>query len=139
MPLLRGHHLVCLNFFNGEGYDETFIKNLKTLLARVEEEEITISSGADDVCRSCPYLKEKKCLYAKNSDEDIMGMDAKALSFLALSHGDKVKWEELKDKTAKIFPEWFSLYCKECDWRNACEKNASFQKLKYLHRTKEQQ
>jgi hypothetical protein len=139
MPLLRGHHLVCLNFFDGEGYDEAFIKNLKNLMDRVEEEEITISSGTDDVCRNCPYLEGSRCLYSDNSDEEIMGMDTKALLLLSLSHGDKVKWDELKDKISKIFPEWFSLYCKECDWRNACEKNASFQKLKYLYRTKEQQ
>ena len=139
MPSLRGHHLVCLHFFDGEGYDEAFIKNLKNLLHRVEEEEITISSGADDVCKSCPYLKQSKCLYAENSDEEIIEMDTKALSLLALSHGDKVEWCALKEKIRKIFPEWFSLYCIECDWRNACEKNASFQKLKYLYRTKEQQ
>lgn len=139
MPLLRGHHLVCLHFFDGEGYDEAFIKNLKNLLSRVEEEKITISFGADDVCRSCPSLKENRCLYSKNSDEEIMGMDTKALSLLALSHGDKVEWSALKEKIRKLFPEWFSLYCKECDWRNACEKNASFQKLKDLHLIKEQQ
>lgn len=139
MPLLRGHHLICLNFFNGEGYDEAFIKNLKTILDRGEREEITISSGADDVCGNCTYLKEDRCLYSKSSDKEIKEMDAKALSLLGLSIGDKVKWGELKEKISKIFPEWFSLYCKECDWRNACEKNASFQKLKYLHRTKEQQ
>lgn len=129
MPLLRGHHLVCLNFFNGEGYDEAFIKNLKNLMDRVKEEEITISSGADDVCRSCHYLEKDRCQYLKHSDEEIMGMDAKALALLALSHGDKVKWNELKDKISKIFPEWFSLYCKDCNWRNACEKNAFLQKL----------
>ncbi len=129
MPLLRGHHLVCLHFFNGEGYDEAFIKNLKKILHRTEEEETTISFGADDVCTSCPYLKESRCLYADDSDEDILRMDTKALALLSLSNGDKVKWGELKDSAYKIFPEWFSLYCKECDWQNACEKNASFQKL----------
>ncbi len=139
MPLLRGHHLICLNFFNGEGYDKAFIKNLRNLLDRAEEKEITISFGADDVCRSCPYLEENRCLYSINSDEESMEMDRKAWALLALSHGDKVEWSALKEKIPKIFPEWFSLYCKECDWRNACEKNAFFQKLKYLHRTKEQQ
>ncbi|MBI5675499.1 MAG: DUF1284 domain-containing protein [Nitrospirae bacterium] len=139
MPLLRGHHLICLNFFNGEGYDEAFIKNLQNLLSRMEEEKITIFYGTDDVCINCPYLKENRCLYSENSDREIMEMDTKALALLALSHGDKVEWSELKEKIRKIFSEWFYLYCKECDWRNACEKNASFQKLKYLHRTKEQQ
>ncbi|MEW6715175.1 MAG: DUF1284 domain-containing protein [Nitrospirota bacterium] len=139
MPLLRGHHLICLNFFDGEGYDKAFIKNLKNLIDRVQEEEIIISSGADDVCISCPSIKENRCLYSENSDKEIIEMDTKALALLSLSHGDKVVWSTIKEKILKIFPEWFTLYCKECDWRNACEKNAFFQKLKYLHRTKEQQ
>jgi len=129
MPLLRGHHLVCLNFFNGEGYDEVFINNLKNLLDRVEEEDITISFGADDVCRSCSYLEANRCQHSKNSDEEIMEMDTKALTLLTLSHGDKVEWSALKEKLCKIFPEWFSIYCIDCDWRVTCEKNAFFQRL----------
>jgi len=129
MPLLRGHHLVCLHFFNGEGYDEAFINNLKNLSSLVEKEKITVSSGADDVCRSCHYSGEKRCLYSESSEEEIKGMDAKALSLLALSCEDKVIWLALKEKICRIFPEWFSLYCIECDWRKTCEKNVLFQSL----------
>ena len=129
MPSLRGHHLICLHFFNGEGYNEIFISNLRNILARAEEEEITVSSGADDVCASCPYLKEGRCRYEVDADEAIQEMDSKALALLRISRGDRVNWVELKNRINEIFPEWFSNYCMECNWKGACEKNAFFRQL----------
>ena len=127
MLKFRGHHLICLHFFNGEGYDETFIKNLRDILKRTSKEEITISSGADDVCAECSYLKNYRCCYSENADKEILEMDNKALELLGHSHNDTVRWEELENKIPGIFPEWFSLYCRECEWKGACEKNALFQ------------
>lgn len=130
MPLLRGHHLICLHFFNGEGYDEVFINNLQKILERAEGEEITISTGADDICRCCPYLKESKCRYTESSDKEIREMDTEALALLRLSHGDMVKWGELKNTIYRIFPAWHASYCLKCDWKYACEKGAFFQELR---------
>lgn len=129
MPLLRGHHLICLHFFNGEGYDEVFIKNLRDTLERASEGKIMISSGADDVCAACSYLKENRCGYSENADMEILEMDNKALALLGLSCGDRVGWDTVKNNIPSIFRKWFSLYCRECDWRGACGKNSSYRKL----------
>lgn len=129
MPFLRGHHLICLHFFSGEGHDEAFINNLKKTITRAETEAIIISSGSDDICGRCPYLEASKCFYAENADVAIKEMDSTALSLLDISIGDKVKWDELSERACKIFPEWFSLFCKECDWRNVCENNPIFRRL----------
>ena len=129
MLLLRGHHLICLNFFNGEGYDEAFIENLKHTLNLAEKEMITVSSGADSVCASCPNLKQNKCQYEENAEESIQQMDAKALALLGLSYNDQIGWDTLKNRIPEIFSEWFSLYCKECSWRGVCEKDAFYRKL----------
>ncbi len=133
MPALRGHHLICLHFFNGAGYDEAFIDNLRHTLSRAEKEVITVSSCADNVCKSCLNLKQNKCRYEENAEESIQEMDAKALALLGLSCNDQVKWDTLKSSIPEIFPKWFSLYCKECNWRAACEKDAFFWKLSEKH------
>jgi hypothetical protein len=130
MPKLRGHHLICLHFFQGQGYDEAFIKNLNNILDRVEEDRITISSGADDVCASCLYLKQGRCRQEENTDEVIPEMDFKALELLGVSPGDTVEWNTLRNRIPGKFSEWFSLYCRECDWKGACEKVGFFQRLK---------
>ncbi len=130
MPILRGHHLICLRFFHGEGYDEAFIENLGETLTLADKEEVSVSSGADDICKRCPWLKEGRCEYDGNADKEIRGMDSKALELLGLSPGSRIKWQTLRERIPGIFPVWFSLYCIECDWRRACEKDMLFKKLK---------
>ena len=56
---LRGHHLVCLHFFKGEGYNLEYVENLAYILKRAEAGDgIEVAAGADDVCNTCPSLKE---------------------------------------------------------------------------------
>lgn len=129
MPLLRGHHLICLHFFNGEGYNETFIKNLMHIMNRVENEMTTVSFGADNICTSCLHLNQSRCQSTENAEEEIREMDKKALELLELLPRDKVTWDEVKEKLPGIFSEWFSQYCLECKWKEACKKNDYFQKL----------
>ena len=129
MPILRGHHLICLRFFHGEGYDKTFINNLKKIIDLAEQDVITISYGADDVCKECVYLKKGRCESSDNADKAIRKMDIKALSLLGHSDGDKVKWVEMKDNVSRIFPDWYFQYCTECEWKKACEKDDYFKQL----------
>ncbi len=126
MPKLRGHHLICLHFFDGEGYDDAFIKNLEDTLPRAEDADVEIVPTADDVCAACYHLKEGRCMQSDNADEEIREMDAKALELLGFSVSDKVGWNVLQEKIPGIFNEWHSLYCADCDWRRVCEKNMFF-------------
>ncbi len=73
---LRGHHLICLNFFRGEGYSDDFIKNIYSVVGK---EKVEIVEGADDVCSRCPYLKENKCSNNEYTDEKILLQDKAAL------------------------------------------------------------
>lgn len=120
---LRGHHLICLHLFRGEGYDPEFIENLMKILERAEAgEAIVVSKGADDVCKMCPYLEERTCLYDKDSDAEMREMDKTALKLLGLRTEDEIRWLNIRKKLPDVFPEWAQKYCMECDWRWACEK-----------------
>ncbi len=130
MLSFRGHHLICINFFHGEGYDEAFIDNLRNILSRVEEEEITITVDADDVCSACLWLQGDRCEFDESSDQEMREMDERAIDLLGLSSGDKVHWYTIRKKLPSIFSHWFSLYCSDCDWKGACEKDRFFQELK---------
>jgi len=99
-------------------------------LRRTEEEEILISAGADDVCKSCPFLKDSRCRHDEDADEQIRAMDSKALGLLGLCPGEKVWWSTLRARILDLFSEWVALYCRECDWRDSCEKDGFFQELK---------
>ncbi len=130
MIKFRGHHIVCLNFFSGEGYDEVFVKNLKDVLQKVENEDIEVCDGADDICGKCPYLKDNKCQYDESADEEIREMDEMALSLLKIKQDARIKWHDVREKIPEIFPQWYANYCYDCDWVEVCKKNEFYQEFK---------
>ncbi|MEW6163387.1 MAG: DUF1284 domain-containing protein [Nitrospirota bacterium] len=122
---LRGHHLICLHFFSGKGYNSEFVSNLRKVLERAEAgEEIEVCSGADDICKKCPYLKEERCLYGRDAEDEIGEMDRRAIKLLSLKARRRVRWVDIKEKIPEILHEWSRDYCKECDWRKACGHRA---------------
>jgi len=130
MIIMRGHHLICLHFFRGEGYSPEFIGNLRGILQRAETgEPIKVISGADDICNVCPHLRGDNCFYANDSAQEIRGMDGKALELLARRVSDITLWPAIREKIPGIFHRWSEKFCKACDWRKACEKNAFFSQL----------
>jgi hypothetical protein len=126
---LRGHHLICLNFFKGEGYDELFVKNLEEILSKIEKEYIKVIEGFDDVCKSCPYLKDGKCQYEEGAEEKIREQDKVALDLLNIKEGKIITWEEIKNKLSEVFSQWYEKYCYTCDWLRTCETHQLFQNL----------
>lgn len=130
MARLRGHHLICLHFFCGNGYNAAFVENLKGVLEGAENGDVAIRIGADDVCAICPHLKDNRCLYNENAEEDIRKMDERSLNLLKISPGVKIKWQKIIEMLPYIFHEWYKAECIKCDWRWACEKSSLYQQLK---------
>jgi len=124
---LRGHHLICLHFFNGEGYSPDFVANLRNVLERAEAgEQINICEGADDVCSACPSLQEKHCLYREDSEKEIRGMDRAAIELLRIRSRVKISWPEIKARIPEIFASWSGKFCRGCDWFSVCRNNKIF-------------
>lgn len=115
--MLRGHHLICLNFFRGEGYSEEFIENL---YAVIKKENIEIVTGADEVCRKCLYLKEGKCQSNDYTDEMIHLQDQEALRLLGFKPGMIVDWKMIASKLPEIIEEWKAEFCLVCGYRKVC-------------------
>jgi hypothetical protein len=128
-PIFRGHHLICLHFYNGEGYSAEYIEHLSNTLEIAEKGAVEICAGADCICKKCPHLRDDNCEYYENAEVDIRRMDSTALDLLGLSADTSISWKEVREKVEKIFHEWYELYCKDCNWLSACEKNVRFRKL----------
>jgi uncharacterized protein len=127
---LRGHHLICLHFFHGEGYNPEFVTNLRKIIKRaIAGKDIAVQSGPDDVCKRCPYLRNSICSFNEGAEDEIREMDTTALALLQVTTGSRVKWSEMIEKIPDIFDRWSRTYCRMCDWKNACEKDASFRGL----------
>jgi hypothetical protein len=116
---LRGHHLICLNFFRGEGYSDDFIENIYEVLKR---EKVEIVAGWDEVCSKCPYLKGGKCANKKYSDEMILAQDREALRLLDFTSGKTVDWKTIVERIPDILDEWKAQFCGGCGYKNVCFK-----------------
>ncbi len=123
MLKLRGHHLICLYFFSGEGYDSVFTENLTDVLRRTVGEDIKVCGDVDDVCVRCPYCNGSRCEYAEDADEGIKMMDDMALSLLGMEKGSIIRWERIKERLPEIFHEWHKHQCRGCEWHKVCEKS----------------
>ena len=72
---LRAHHLLCLQGFQGYGYNKEFIQNLYEILQRFDTEpklEIQVITECDDICMKCPYNKDNVCSKEPDSEEKIL-------------------------------------------------------------------
>ncbi len=114
---LRGHHLICLNFFRGEGYSEDFIRNIYSVIGK---KSIEIVEGPDDVCARCPYLKDDICKNPDYSDEMIRLQDREALRLLEFKPGMVISWKKISDKIPGIIEDWKSQFCGGCGYRKVC-------------------
>jgi len=129
MIMLRGHHLICLHFFSGEGYNREFIENLQRVLSRTGAETVKVSESVDDICQSCPSLKDSVCHYKEDAEDEILRLDRTALNLLSLSPGETVKWKDVYTRIPSIFSKWHTMICRECGWITVCRKNDFFNKL----------
>ena len=119
--VLRGHHLLCLQGFQGYGYDEAFVENMSEInrLRKLEDTAISLTDTADDICKACPNLKGGLCENQKQ-DETIKSMDEKVLS--KLDHTKEHNALNLFKEVEKIFnsKESVSKICSKCMWHKEC-------------------
>ena len=119
--VLRGHHLLCLQGFQGYGYDDDFVKNMTKInqARKSEGTTISITNRPDDICRSCPNLKDNLC-QNHNKNEKIVSMDNEVLSeFDQTTEYDSI---DLFKKVENIFnsKERVSKICSKCIWHDKC-------------------
>ncbi len=121
MIRLRGHHLVCIHFIRG-GFTDEFRRKVDEITSRCRGgEEVEVIDGADDLCTSCPYLRDGRCVITETAEDEVREMDSTALSMLGLKVSDVVRCSELREKVVKVVREWWSRYCVECELRSSCE------------------
>lgn len=119
--ILRGHHLLCLKGFQGYGYDERFTNNMIDVneKRRQIDTQISLTDTPDDICKSCPNLKNNLC-ESELQNERIVNMDREVLKKFDISKEHNSV--ELFEKIDEIFntKESVSKICFECMWHEKC-------------------
>ena len=118
---LRGHHLLCLQGFQGYGYSEDFVSNMTRIneLRKSNECIISLTNEPDDICFSCPNLKNNLC---ENEIQNsiIVKMDNEVLS--KLNSNKEHNSINLFDEVASKFNSLKSVenVCNGCKWTDEC-------------------
>lgn len=118
---LRAHHGMCLSFFEGKGYSDTFTKHMEQVQKMMElNPRVMLVAQSDMICEKCPNLKEGRCLSA----DKVRTYDEEVLKYCGVQENQEISWKEfhalveenilLKGKRKEI--------CKDCQWEEICSK-----------------
>mgnify|MGYP001943059020 CR=1 FL=1 len=121
MMVLRAHHLLCAQGFQGMGYSSGFVKEFSKIVEKIRDEEqdfsIQVIAGLDDACQYCPNKGEDKCLADEASNEQVLIMDLRVISHLGLIEGASYPKSYLLRLIAKeISPDDLDYLCRNCSW-----------------------
>ncbi|WEX78272.1 DUF1284 domain-containing protein [Sinorhizobium numidicum] len=125
---LRGHHLLCLLTFVGEGYTPSFTRNYLRIAQRLSAgEAIEIIDGPDDICAPMLGLPEAHCCNENIRDRDNRALAAVA-DLLGFSLGvgsmlvlDASRLDALRAAFAR---DSIRAACDECEWSALCTRIA---------------
>ena len=118
---LRAHHLLCIQLFDGHGYDERFTSHMKDVIRDLTNEtKITVIQECDDICSHCPNREENRC----KSYKKVQNLDRNVIKATGISPEKELSPKEasslVKEKILKT--GMFDDICSECEWYELCEK-----------------
>ncbi len=121
---LRGHHLLCIQGFQGYGYSEDFIENMDNIIHLLEspQQRIRIVAECDDICLSCPYMEQNSCVTPSSTDNIIKTMDHAVMDYLNLEEKLDYIYQDLQQQI--LHEENYNNLkeiCGTCSWRKDCK------------------
>lgn len=115
---LRGHHLLCLLAFSGDGYSREFIVRFARLAAiyRNPDSLIEVLTSADDACAACPHGSPDGCRSAIDGPEQaVKELDRAVLDLLGIGPGIH-RASDLHARLARAEHEAVHKTCQACSW-----------------------
>lgn len=121
MLRIRAHHFLCMQGFQGYGYNKEFVKNMDKIIKYIKENKdlkIELIDSCDDICWPCGNNKWGKCEDSGKVD----AMDRKVLQKLNLKSGAIKSPSELFDLVNKNIGNKNSAneVCGTCCWHKEC-------------------
>ena len=118
---LRGHTLLCLQGFRGEGYSPAFISNMAAIhqaLIQDPDRRIEVIASPDAVCGACPHRQSSGCtLNGQRSEKEMVEQDQVVLQRLGLKAGDRLRWVDLLERIRNsIGGDELPAICGSCCW-----------------------
>lgn len=121
---LRPHHGLCIHFFEGKGYSDSFISNMNTIIGDLKDTtSISITMDMDVICDYCPNNNDQVC----RTQEKVLGFDKKVAELCHLKVGQCITYLEFKKTIIQhvILDNKMKTVCKECEWAAICFRKSN--------------
>jgi hypothetical protein len=118
MIRLRGHHLLCLLSFSGEGYSPEFTRRFGVLAEAYREGKVGVQvlAAPDDACAACPFLGDAGCRSPADGPEaGVAALDQAVLDALGIEVGIH-EAEDLLRRVATLSGSELHRLCRACSW-----------------------
>ncbi|MGI6265038.1 MAG: DUF1284 domain-containing protein [Acutalibacteraceae bacterium] len=120
---IRPHHLLCLTFFEGKGYDDAFVSQMSAVHRALNGgDAAVIAAGADDICAACPHNRDGVC----DTEDKVRRYDAAVTALCALSPGEQRSWSQWRTLADQriLRPGRLKEICGDCEWAGVCAAKA---------------
>lgn len=126
---IRAHHLLCLQGFQGFGYSEKFIAQMRRvhrLLRMKPDTDIQVLIGSDILCEHCPHHYRGRCTtddpenqpIATDTPDQAILKDRRVLTWLELENESVQLWGQLLYKVGRLVDSTaMNALCRNCKWR----------------------
>jgi len=122
---IRGHHLLCIQGFQGYGYSPDFVANMAQIVESLNsrpDTEIEMVAECDDICSACPHRQGRHCHKRADSPQAVTNHDRRVLGKLGLEVG---WWGTAQEVFALASARLSSLaeareVCGKCGWQEQC-------------------
>lgn len=119
---IRPHHLLCLQFFEGKGYSNDFVRHMTGIHEKLlnENPKINLVEGVDDICKGCPHNIEGQC----DKELSVSGNDRRTHEVIKEEVEQGQTWSELTNVVYKniIHEGRLEQVCGTCRWSDICMK-----------------
>ena len=120
--MIRAHHLLCIQGFQGYGYTPEFVSHMKKLISFLKSDlnnNLQIVVESDDLCSRCPHDVDGQCI--KGYVDEINKVDRLVVekANLDLKHIYTV-FEAFNTVNKNLNHDHVVMICSKCSWKEKC-------------------
>ncbi|MCL2573590.1 MAG: DUF1284 domain-containing protein [Defluviitaleaceae bacterium] len=122
---IRAHHLLCMQGFQGYGYNSDFVAHLGDIVAFLRANPgqiVQIVDICDDICDGCPHAHDKMCMKDDGADGRIKSMDKDVLAGIRVCENATMPFSQAIDLVNTAFKAQHDVehICGNCGWHKEC-------------------
>lgn len=119
---VRAHHGLCVSFFEGKGYSDSFTANMAEKKSQLEKDPLVkIVDHADEICKACPHNNGGVC----SSLGKVAKYDSEVLRRCGIKSGTEMHWNDFVKLVHDniIGAKKLSEVCGGCQWYSICGRD----------------